>query len=114
MNYLQFFDMRAEVSLMALILIVFLYDLFTEGKERRGFHALTCVLLGIHTLLNICPGEDVELFGGMYQSYAMTNIMKTILSIGTLLVFLQAKNWLRRDDTRHKSSTCSPSARCWV
>ena len=102
MNYLQFFDMRAEVSLMALILIVFLYDLFTEGKERRGFHALTCVLLGIHTLLNICPGEDVELFGGMYQSYAMTNIMKTILSIGTLLVFLQAKNWLRRDDTRHK------------
>lgn len=102
MNYTQFFDMRPEVSLMALILIVFLYDLFTEGKERRGFHALTCVLLGIHTVLNICPGEDTELFGGMYQSYAMTNIMKTILSIGTLLVFLQAKNWLRREDTRHK------------
>ena len=52
--------------------------------------------------MNICPGEDVELFGGMYQSYAMTNIVKTILAVGTLLVFLQAKNWLRRDDTRHK------------
>ena len=102
MNYTQFFDMRPEVSLIALILIVFLYDLFTEGKERRGFHALTSVLLGIHILLNICPGEDVELFGGMYQSYAMTNIVKTILAVGTLLVFLQAKNWLRRDDTRHK------------
>lgn len=102
MNYLQFFDMRAEVSLIVLMLIILLYDLFTEGKERRGFHALTCVLLGIHILLNICPGDDVELFGGMYQSYAMTGIVKTILAIGTLLVFLQAKNWLRRDDTRHK------------
>lgn len=102
MNYLQFFDMSAEVSLIALILIVFLYDLFTEGKERRGFQALTCVLLGLHIVLNVCPGEETVLFGGMYQSYAMTNIMKTILAIGTLLVFLQAKNWLRRDDTRHK------------
>lgn len=102
MNYLQFFDMRAEVSLIVLMLIILLYDLFTEGKERRGFHALTCVLLGIHILLHICPCDDVELFGGMYQSYAMTGIVKTILAIGTLLVFLQAKNWLRRDDTRHK------------
>ncbi len=102
MNYLQFFDMRAEVSLIVLILIILFYDLFTEGKERRGFHALTCVLLGVHILLNICPGNNVELFGGMYQSYAMTGIVKTILAIGTLLVFLQAKNWLRRDDTRHR------------
>lgn len=102
MNYLQFFDMRAEVSLIVLILIILFYDLFTEGKERRGFHALTCLLLGVHILLNICPGNNVELFGGMYQSYAMTGIVKTILAIGTLLVFLQAKNWLRRDDTRHR------------
>ena len=102
MNYSQFLDMTPEVSLIVLILIVFFYDLFTEGKERRGFHTLTCILLGIHTVLNIFPGQDRELFGGMYQAYAMTDIVKTILSIGTLLVFLQAKNWLRRDDTRHK------------
>ena len=33
MNYLQFFDMRAEVSLIVLILIILLYDLFTEAKS---------------------------------------------------------------------------------
>ncbi len=102
MNYLQFFDMKAEVSLIALILIVFLYDLFTEGKERKGFHTLTCTLLGIHILWNLMPCGDKTLFGGMYQSYVITDIMKSILAIGTLIVFLQAKNWLRRDDTRHK------------
>lgn len=102
MNYSQFFDMRPEVSLIALILIVFLIDLFSDGKKRGYFHAVTCVLLGVHTLINIVPGDGQSLFGGMYETTRMTDIVKTILSAGTLLVFLQARNWLHLDTTHHK------------
>lgn len=38
----------------------------------------------------------------MYQASPMAHVMKSILTMGTLIVMLQADNWLRRDDTRHK------------
>ena len=30
------------------------------------------------------------------------SVLKSILTIGTILVFLQADTWLKREDTRHK------------
>lgn len=103
MNYLQFFEMRPEVSLIAVLLIVFIFDLFAGEKARNYFQPLTCVLMGIHILLNIIPSaEPKELFGGMYQHLPIMDIMKTILSVGTLIVFMQSDNWLRRKDTKFK------------
>lgn len=55
--------------------------------------------MGIHILLNIWPAPDVTAFGGMYHSTAMGGVMKSILSIGTLLVFMQANNWLSSERT---------------
>lgn len=102
MNYFQFLDMVPEVSLIAIILVLFLYDLLTEGRSRRFFQLTACVLLGIHLLVNINPDGYTELFGGMYQASPMAHVMKSILTLGTLIVVLQANNWLRRGDTRHK------------
>ncbi len=103
MNYLQFFEMRPEVSLITVLLIVFIFDLFAGEKARNYFQPLTCVLMGIHILLNIIPSaEPKELFGGMYQHLPIMDIMKTILSVGTLIVFMQSDNWLRRKDTKFK------------
>jgi len=60
-------------------------------------------LLLAHTLLNINPyGSVEEAFGGMYVSTPMMSIVKSILSAGTLLVFMQANAWLRSEDTEHK------------
>ena len=44
----------------------------------------------------------MTLFGGMYHSTPMASVLKSILTIGTILVFLQADTWLKREDTRHK------------
>ena len=38
----------------------------------------------------------------MYHSTPMASIMKSVLTLGTILVFLQSTHWLRRPDTRHK------------
>lgn len=95
--------MRPEVSLIAVIVIVFLYDLIAGEKARRHYQFVTCLLLGVSLLINLIPGrETVELFGGMYQAGPMQGIVKSILAVGTLIVVLQANVWLSREDTRIK------------
>ena len=55
--------------------------------------------MGIHTLVHLYPAAEVSAFGGMYHSTPMGSLMKTILNIGTLLVFMQASNWLANERT---------------
>lgn len=102
MDYSQFLYMKDELSLIAVLLIVFLFDLFASEKARKYFQPLACVLMGVQILANIVPGQPAEIFGGMYQYTPMMTIVKSILSIGTLIVFLQANEWLKRDDTKIK------------
>jgi NADH-quinone oxidoreductase subunit N len=48
------------------------------------------------------PGKTAEAFGGMYHYVPMMGVLKTILNICTLVVFLMAREWLAREDTRIK------------
>ena len=95
--------MRSELSLLAVIIILFVYDLVAGERGRRYMHPLACVLLLAHVLVNIVPQADtLELFGGMYRSVPMISLVKTILSVGTLVAVMQSGEWLRREDTRYK------------
>ena len=99
MGYANFLLMKEEISLVAVIVILLIYDIFGTPKSLRYFQPIACILVGIHILLNIWPAPDVTAFGGMYHSTAMGGVMKSILSIGTLLVFMQANNWLSSERT---------------
>ena len=68
MNYGQFLTMQPEVSLMALLVITFIADFISAGKERRWFNPLVCVLMLLHLVLNFQPSVAMEAFGGMYQT----------------------------------------------
>ena len=113
MDYSQFLFMREELSLLAVILIIFLADLFMSKEPKEGEAAkgskiglVACVLLGIHTLCNLVPccgmEREVTAFGGMYVHTAMMTIVKSILNVGTLVVFLMANGWLGREENRVK------------
>ena len=103
MNYTNLFScMQAEVTLVGVIVLLFLFDLFAGERARRRFSAVACGLLLVQLLVNILPHGEGELFGGMFRCEPMHGIVKSILTVGTLLVCLQADRWLRRDDTRHK------------
>ena len=104
MNYSEIFHfMRPELTLIVTIALLFLFDLFAPERLRRYFHPLACVLLTVQILVNIVPTPDSgQLFGGMYQYEPMQSIVKSMLAIGTLIVFLQSNEWLRREDTAHK------------
>ena len=117
--------MTEELSLLAVIVIIFLADLFLCGKEEKGLTACstdgtTCaacgcnfrtafpiVLLLIHTIFNLLPCcngslEPVSAFGGMYQHTPMMTIVKSVLNIGVIVVFFMSAKWLNREENRIK------------
>ncbi len=114
MDYSQFLNMGQELSLLAVIIILFVADLFmcTDRKDGKGVlnTPLPVVLLIVQTVVGIlplvcpCAGScgEAEAFGGMYVTNAMTTMVKTILSVGTLIVFLTAHEWLKLPDMANK------------
>jgi len=102
MNYSQFLNMIPEATLMAILVIVFVADFCSHGKaERKWFNPMVCVLLLAQLIINICPGTDtVSLFGGIYAATPAANMMKSVLTFGTLIVVLQSRNWLTVTDTK--------------
>ena len=61
MDYSQFLYMHEELSLLAVIVILFIADLFMcpDKKSGKGVYntALPVVLLAIHTVLNLLPEQ---------------------------------------------------------
>ena len=115
LDYSQFFHMMPEVTLMAMLVIVFIIDFATAHKApivitddktapspRPWFNPLVCAFMLIHILLNCCPTEPATAFGGMYVTTPMIGVLKTILAFGTLIVFIQARTWLSRPDSTFK------------
>lgn len=107
--------MMPEVTLMAMLVIVFIIDFATAHKApivitndktapspRPWFNPLVCAFMLIHILLNCCPTEPATVFGGMYATTPMIGVLKTILAFGTLIVFIQARTWLSRPDSTFK------------
>ena len=108
MDYSQFLLLKEELSLILVIVILFVADLFMSPDAHKNDGKpvlntmLPVVLLTIHTLITIVPGPVADAFGGMYHNQPIQSIMKSILSIGTLIVFLMAHEWMRRPDTAIK------------
>lgn len=110
MDYSQFLYMKEELSLIAVILILFVVDLFTCPDQKgatpkvnvRSLTLPAVILMTLHTVINLFPGAPAEAFGGMYQYTPMQTIIKAVLNVGTIIVLLMAHEWLKREDTRIK------------
>ena len=110
MDYSQFLYMRDEISLIAVIVILFFADLFlcADRKEGQPSKILTVIpslalfLQTIYVMVGISPDLHAEAFGGMYQTNGMMSVVKAILNIGTIIVFLMANGWMARSENTLK------------
>ncbi len=103
MNYSQFLNMIPEATLVAFLLIVFCAD-FALHKDENKLSKLWTVTVGallLQTCLLFGTMEPAEAFGGIYVTTQMVNVMKIILTTGTLIVVIMSKTWL---DTNKKLS----------
>lgn len=94
--------MQAEASLAVILVVMLLADLIIREPGHRKLQILGCILMAVQLALNVVPAEG-EAFGGMYRSTELASVVKTVLAAGTLLVFMQAGEWLGREDTRGKA-----------
>lgn len=106
-NYFQFLNMVPEAILVALLVIVFIADFASHGKENRNwFNPLVSILLLVSAIATLsccfcsCGCASQELFGGAYIATPANTMMKAILCAGTFIVVLQSKLWLSREDTK--------------
>ena len=108
MDYSQFLHMSDELSLLAVFVILFLADLFLcgdrkSGKPSKGLSVLPVVLLLLQTAFVVgMPKTTAEAFGGMYQITPMMSIVKGVLSVGTVIVFLMAHEWMKKPENAVK------------
>lgn len=103
MDYSQFLNMLPEATLMAILVIVFVVDFVFKNSDRK--HSMLYMATGLLMLAQIAPcaiAEPTSAFGGLYVTNASVNVMKLILTAGTLIVIIMAQPWLTRDDVKNK------------
>ncbi len=83
--------MRSEVSLLAVMVFLLLFDLIAGKKGMKYFQPVALVAFAAHTIWTFVPYEAGVSFGGMYDYKSVMTIVKGILNIATLIVFMQAK-----------------------
>ena len=99
MNYGQFLHMIPEATLTAILILVFLADMFcsrdrcVKMKTMRIFVSL----LLCAQLFACALAVPTSAFGGMYVASQAANVMKMILTLGTLIVVIMAQPWLKNE-----------------
>ena len=105
MNYGQFLNMVPEFYLVLILLAVFFMDFFFSRKSGRDHEVFGGVTIGLMLVLPVriaFLSEPTEAFGGMYVASQAANVMKVILSIGTVIVLIMAEPWLKNEAQKHR------------
>ncbi|MDE6269325.1 MAG: NADH-quinone oxidoreductase subunit N, partial [Muribaculaceae bacterium] len=90
--------MKQELGVLAVFLIVFLYDTFMPQRAGKALPILTSVLLLLVSLAGFCSeclGSACSegAFAGMYATSPVISALKNILSIGAVIVLIQSIDW---------------------
>jgi len=103
MNYGQFFNMIPEAALVAILLIVFIFDFAMCKKKDKGntLGVLTMVLMTAQLAVCFFAEPDTA-FGGMYYSSSAAIVMKVIITLATLIVVIMSQEWIHKEDMRDK------------
>lgn len=102
MNYSQFLNMIPEAFLVLTLILVFFADFCLMKSERKNsvLSKMTAALL-ICQMLLMTTVSPAEAFGGMYVAGQAANVMKIVLTLGTLIVVVMAQPWLENEARKY-------------
>lgn len=102
MNYSQFLNMIPEAFLVLTLILVFFGDFCLMKSERKNsvLSKMTAALL-ICQMLLMTTVAPAEAFGGMYVAGQAANVMKIVLTLGTLIVVVMAQPWLENEACKY-------------
>ncbi len=105
MGYSQFLNMVPEFYLVCILLVVFFVDFICSRKSEKSYEVFAGVTIGLMLVLPFriaFLSEPTEAFGGMYVATQAANVMKVILSIGTVIVLIMAEPWLKNEAKNYR------------
>ena len=94
MNLESFLLMRSEIGLLAIIVLLVVFEVFSNKKQKAAIIPAALILL-VNTIIGFLPLASGEIFGGMFKTNALLHLFKTILSAGVLILLLQSADWLK-------------------
>ncbi|MDR1226936.1 MAG: NADH-quinone oxidoreductase subunit N [Prevotellaceae bacterium] len=103
MDLSHFLFMRHELLLIAVAIVLLLFDLIASARVKKYHHLIACTLTAGFTVTSFLMHEETSsVFGGMYLDTAMHGLVKSLLAFGTLLTFLISNTWLAKPETAIK------------
>ncbi len=101
MDFSNFLMMYQELGLLAVFLVLLVFDIFASGTPlMKWFRPAAIAMFAGLTVAGFLPVIPAgEAFGGMYVTNDLAVLMKNILNVGTLIVLLQAGEWLKSGET---------------
>lgn len=103
MGLSDFIIMRNELSLIVVVLLLLVAEIFSSRDSKSLLLNVATALFGLHTILGFLPAETGELFGGMYRNTTLIILMKNILNVGVLVVLMQVQGWLKKPENNNRS-----------
>ncbi len=105
MDLNSFFLMRHELTLLAIILILLIAEIFIPANKKSRVLALALLLFGIHTFSGFFPLAESKLFGGMFRSNELIHFFKNVLNLGVFILLLQSADWVKEKMTSNDRAT---------
>jgi NADH-quinone oxidoreductase subunit N len=97
--------MRNEMGLLAVIILLLIFEIFSTKAQKGKIVSVAIVLFIIHTLIGFLPLNQGTLFGGMFKTHALLYFFKNTLNIGVLILLLQSADWLNKTVVEQNKST---------
>jgi NADH-quinone oxidoreductase subunit N len=87
--------MRNELLLTFMALLLLTIDLNLNHAKKSLMIPISIGLFLVVTIIGFIPQADSSLFGGMYHTNGMVQLMKGILNVGVLIILFQSAAWLK-------------------
>jgi len=88
-------SLKQELIITVIIFILLISKITTDEYKTGSFLNLVNLLLLANLILGFFPGPDSTLFNGMFHTNKLITLEKNILNLATLLISLQAYDWLK-------------------
>lgn len=95
MNLEKLLLMRHELILIVILLIILVGEIVSESKDKKWMVNAVIGLFTVHTLVGFLPIGEGIIFGGLYEVYGFTIMVKNVLNIAVLILLLLSANWVR-------------------
>ena len=95
MSLSDILTMRNELLLTFMAMLLLIIDLNLNHAKKSRIIPIAIGFLSVITVIGFIPQPDQMLFGGMYHTNGLVQLMKNILNIGALIILFQSVAWLK-------------------